>query len=176
MIRTLISGLHLQEKEILIRLTDLGLENAVWKAAALLDAQGGMNAIVGGLDSQAVRQRGIYDQVYGYGKEGHAPKLVEFLKKSKAKKIAINISDDFGFSDGLTPGMLGYLKKCVLRAGGKRKACFCGRSDYHVACPFDPRGSRSHEKSGGTVRGGFRRRGEGHHQSGKDRQDDPRDV
>ncbi len=101
--------------------TDLGLENAVWKAAALLDARGGMNAIVGGLDSEAVRQRGIYDQVYGYGKEGHAPKLVEFLKKSKAKKIAINTSDDFGFSDGLTPGMLSYLKKCVLRAGGKRK-------------------------------------------------------
>jgi len=101
--------------------TDLGLENSVWKAAALLDARGGMNVIVGGLDAEAVRQRGIYDQVYGYGKEGHTPKLVEFLKKSKAKKIAINTSDDFGFSDGLSPGMLGYLKKCVQRAGGKRE-------------------------------------------------------
>ena len=100
---------------------DLGLENAVWKAAGILDSYGGMDAIVGGLDAEAVRQRGIYDSVYGYGKEGHVEKVVEFVKKSKAKKIAVNTSDDFGFSDGLSPGMLGFLKKCVKKAGGKRK-------------------------------------------------------
>jgi len=32
---------------------DLRLENAVWKAAAILDTEGGMNAIVGGLDAEA---------------------------------------------------------------------------------------------------------------------------
>jgi len=101
--------------------TDLRLQNAVWKAAALLDSEGGMNAIVGGLDAEAVRQSGIYDSVHGYGKEGHFPKLVEYLKKSKAKRIAINTSTDFGFSDGLTPGMLGYLKKCVARAGPRKR-------------------------------------------------------
>lgn len=101
--------------------TDLRLGNAVWKAAAILDADGGMDAIVGGLDAEAVRQSGIYDLVSGYGKEGHVPKLVEFLKKSKARKIAVNTSSDFGFSDGLSPGMLGYLKKAVKKAGGKRR-------------------------------------------------------
>ncbi len=100
---------------------DLGLENAVWKSAALLDAEGGMEAIVGNLDAEPVKQSGIYDSVYGYGKEGHLPKLVELLKKSKAKRIAINTSNDFGFSDGLTPGMLGYLKECVRKSGGKRR-------------------------------------------------------
>ena len=70
---------------------------------------------------ETVRQSDVYDSVHGYGKEGHVPKLVEFLKKSKAKKIAINTSSDFGFSDGLTPGMLGYLRKCVSISGGKRK-------------------------------------------------------
>jgi len=100
---------------------DLRLQNAVWKAAALLDADGGMDAIVGGLDAEAVRQSGIYDSVSGYGKEGHVPKLIEFLKRTKAKRIAVNTSNDFGFSDGLTPGMLGYLKKCVTKSGGKRR-------------------------------------------------------
>jgi len=100
---------------------DLRLGNAVWKAAALLDAEGGMNAIVGGLDVEPVKQSGLYDSVHGYGKEGHVPKLVEFLKKSKAKKIAINTSNDFGFSDGLSPGMLGYLKKAIALAGGRKK-------------------------------------------------------
>lgn len=100
---------------------DLRLQNAVWKAAALLDAEGGMNAIVGNLDAEAVRQSGVYDTVHGYEKEGHYPKLVEFLKKSKARTIAINTSNDFGFSDGLTPGMLGYLKKCIAGAGPRKR-------------------------------------------------------
>jgi len=100
---------------------DLRLENAVWKAAALLDADGGMNAIVGGFDAEAVKQSGVYDSVHGYGKEGHVPKLVEHLKKSKPKTIAINTSADYGFSDGLTPGMLGYLKKALAKAGGRKK-------------------------------------------------------
>jgi Xaa-Pro aminopeptidase len=100
---------------------DLRLENAVWKAAAIFDAEGGLNAIVGGLDVELVRQSGLYDSVHGYGKEGYLPKLVEFLKKSKANKIAINTSSDFGFSDGLSPGMLGYLKRSVAKAGGRKK-------------------------------------------------------
>lgn len=100
---------------------DLRLQNAVWKAAALLEQDGGMNAITGNLDAEAVRQSDIYDSVSGYGKEGHVPKLVEFLKKSKGKTIAINTSADFGFSDGLTPGMLGYLKKAIAKAGGRKR-------------------------------------------------------
>jgi len=100
---------------------DLRLENSVWKAAAIVDAKGGMTAILGGFDAEAVKQTGLYDAVHGYGKEGHMPKVVEFLKKSKAKKIAVNTSSDFGFSDGLTPGMLGYLKECVKKSGGTRR-------------------------------------------------------
>ena len=95
---------------------DLGLDAVVWRSAALIDASGNDEALVGNLDAESVRQSGIYDSVYGYGRgEGASTKLGELVASKKPKKIALNSSTDYGAADGLTSGMAKYLKRSLRR-------------------------------------------------------------
>jgi len=89
---------------------DLGLGGVVWRSAGILEADGQSTAIVGNLDAEGVRQKGIYDDVIDYGKEGASKSLYEYVRRSKPKTIAVNSSYDFGLADGLSSGMRRYLR------------------------------------------------------------------
>jgi len=88
-----------------LRFTDLN-----WRSAAIIDKNGRKTAIVGSLESETVEQRKFYDDVIGYGSEGVAPKLREFVRKKKPRKIGVNTSFDEGAADGLSSGMEKYLR------------------------------------------------------------------
>lgn len=92
---------------------DLRLGDLTWRAAAMIARDGSRSAIVGSLELEAIKQRGFYDRVFGYGSEGAAPKLREFVDKQRPKKIAINTSHDLGAADGLTSGMERYLRAAL---------------------------------------------------------------
>ena len=98
---------------------DLRFSDLTWRSAAIIDQDGSRTAIVGNLDVEAVKQGKFYDQVTGYGSEGAAPKLRQFVAKRKPKKIGINTSYDEGAADGLTSGMQNYLRK-ALKSYAKR--------------------------------------------------------
>jgi Xaa-Pro aminopeptidase len=88
---------------------DLRLGDLTWRSAGIIEKDGTRTAIVGSLEVELVKQRKLYHQVMGYGSEGAAPKLREFLRRSKPKKIAVNTSQDEGAADGLSSGMQRYL-------------------------------------------------------------------
>jgi len=81
------------------------------------------------LETEAVRERGFYDSVYGYGNEGVAPKLRELVAQAKPKKIALNTSYDFGAADGLSSGMSAYVRKALKG----RSANFVSSEDLVIA-------------------------------------------
>ncbi|HME18809.1 MAG TPA: hypothetical protein VKF15_03625, partial [Nitrososphaerales archaeon] len=92
---------------------DLMFGNLTWRSAALIGADGSRTAIVGSLEVEAVKERGFYDSVYGYGTEGVAPKLKELVAKRKPGRIALNRSYDFGAADGLSTGMSAYIHRAL---------------------------------------------------------------
>jgi len=85
---------------------DLRFSDLTWRSAAIIERTGTKTAIVGSLEEETVRQQKFYDEIIGYGSEGAAPKLSEFVRKRKPKKIAVNTSYDEGAADGLTSGMV----------------------------------------------------------------------
>ncbi|TMI40500.1 aminopeptidase P family protein [Candidatus Bathyarchaeota archaeon] len=89
---------------------DLRFNDLTWRSAAIIESDGKKTAIVGSLEEETVRQQKFYDEIIGYGSEGASPKLKEFVRKRKPKKIAVNTSYDEGAADGLTSGMERYLK------------------------------------------------------------------
>ena len=89
---------------------DLRFNDLTWRSAAIIERDGKKTAIVGSLEEETVRQQKFYDEIIGYGSEGAAPKLNEFVRRRKPKKIAVNTSYDEGAADGLTSGMERYLK------------------------------------------------------------------
>jgi Xaa-Pro aminopeptidase len=89
---------------------DLRFNDLTWRSAAIIERDGKKTAIVGSLEAETVKQRKFYDEIIGYGSEGAAPKLFDFVRKKKPKKIAVNTSYDEGAADGLTSGMEKYLK------------------------------------------------------------------
>jgi Xaa-Pro aminopeptidase len=98
---------------------DLMFGNLTWRSAALIGADGSRTAIVGSLEAEAVKERGFYDSVYGYGTEGVAPKLKELVARRKPRKIALNSSYDFGAADGLSTGMDAYIRRALKGHTGK---------------------------------------------------------
>jgi len=92
---------------------DLQFGNLTWRSAALIAADGARVAIVGSLEVEAVKDRGFFDSVYGYGNEGVAPRLKELVSKQRPKKIALNRSYDFGAADGLSSGMNTYIRRVL---------------------------------------------------------------
>src|SRR6266481_8548645 len=100
---------------------DLRFSDLTWRSAAIIERDGRKTAVVGSLEEETVRQQKFYDEIIGYGSEGAAPKLNEFVRKRKPKKIAVNISYDEGAADGLTSGMERYLRS-ALKSYAKRFA------------------------------------------------------
>src|SRR5713101_7065446 len=84
---------------------DLRFSDLTWRSAAIIEKDGRRTAIVGNLDVEAVKQVKFYDEVFGYGSEGVAPRLRRFVGRRKPKKIAVNTSYDSGAADGLASGM-----------------------------------------------------------------------
>src|SRR5207247_8563396 len=89
---------------------DLRFSDLTWRSAAIIERNGHRTAIVGSLESETVGQQKFYDEIIGYGSEGAAPKLRDFVKKRKPQKIAVKKSHDEGDADGLTSGMDTYLR------------------------------------------------------------------
>ncbi len=83
-----------------------------WQSVLLLTADGRRIAIVGRLEAEAVRSRGIYETVISYD-ESLRPALLETLTGLDPQRIAINTSTNDVYADGLTHGMYqiltGYL-------------------------------------------------------------------
>jgi Xaa-Pro aminopeptidase len=92
---------------------DLRFSDLTWRSAAIVERDGRRTAIVGSLESETVGQQKFYDQIIGYGSEGAAPKLREFVKKRRPRKIAVNKSHDEGAADGLSSGMETYLRSAL---------------------------------------------------------------
>src|SRR5213594_4011923 len=92
---------------------DLRFSDLTWRSAAIIERNGRRTAIVGSLESETVGQQKFYDEIIGYGSEGAAPKLRDFVKKRKPQKIAVNKSHDEGAADGLTSGMETYLRAAL---------------------------------------------------------------
>ncbi|MBO0888882.1 hypothetical protein J2P12_07260, partial [Candidatus Bathyarchaeota archaeon] len=92
---------------------DLRFSDLTWRSAAIIEKDGHRTAIVGSLESDTVGQQKFYDDIIGYGSEGAAPKLRDFVKKRKPQKIAVNKTYDEGAADGLTSGMETYLKAAL---------------------------------------------------------------
>jgi Xaa-Pro aminopeptidase len=92
---------------------DLRFDHLTWRSAAIIGRDGERTAIVGGLESELVEKRGMYHKVIGYGSEGVAPALREFVSKRRPKRIAVNTSCDIGAADGLSSGMERYLKTAL---------------------------------------------------------------
>ncbi len=92
---------------------DLRFGDLTWRSAALIEKNGQRTAIVGSLETEAVQQRRIFDEVIGYGSEGAAPSLSKIITRKDPKKIAVNTSYDEGAVDGLTSGMERYLKAAL---------------------------------------------------------------
>src|SRR5712692_2020631 len=89
---------------------DLRFSDLTWRSAAIIEQNGTRTAIVGNLDVEAIKQVKFYDEVFGYGSEGAAPKLRQFVGRKKPRRIAVNTSYDSGAADGLASGMGEYLR------------------------------------------------------------------
>src|SRR6266571_5893050 len=59
---------------------DLRFSDLTWRSAAIIERTGTKTAIVGSLEEETVRQQKFYDEIIGYGSEGAAPKLREFVR------------------------------------------------------------------------------------------------
>ncbi len=108
---------------------DLRVDHLTWRSAAIVGRDGERTAIVGGLESELVEKRGMYHKVIGYGSEGVAPALREFVSMRRPKRIGVNTSRDLGAADGLSSGMERYLKT-ALRAYARR---FVSAEDVAIA-------------------------------------------
>ncbi|HEV8269279.1 MAG TPA: hypothetical protein VGR00_13630, partial [Thermoanaerobaculia bacterium] len=92
---------------------DVGLENAVARAAALFVDDGKelkAVAVVASYDVDGPRSSGLYAEVTPYGKEGLGPTLEKLLSKhTMSGKIGLDISYDTPIADGLTAGTRDWL-------------------------------------------------------------------
>lgn len=98
-------------------LPHLGSEHMVARAALIfiVDREGNYHriAIAASYDVSPLITSGIYDEVIAYKKEGVKPHLQRIINKFNPGKIAVNYSRDVAISDGLTVGMLAYLKESL---------------------------------------------------------------
>src|SRR5207244_13170024 len=62
---------------------DLRFSDLTWRSAAILERDGKKTAIVGSLEEETVRQQKFYDEIIGYGIEGAAFELSEYVRRRK---------------------------------------------------------------------------------------------
>src|SRR5437660_12281827 len=60
---------------------DLRFSDLTWRSAAIIERTGTKTAIAGTPEQETARQQQAYDEIIGYGSEGAAPKLNEFVRR-----------------------------------------------------------------------------------------------
>ena len=78
--------------------------NFTWQSAFIINKDGDTTAIVGSLELDNIKTKGLYKNVTGYLKSIKEP-LVEHIKSKNPKNIAINFSKNSELADGLTHGL-----------------------------------------------------------------------
>jgi Xaa-Pro aminopeptidase len=79
-------------------------QHCTWQTAWIITKTGQTIAIAGSLDVEAIRQKGLFEEVIPYI-QGIGPQLLRVLSYLKPRRIAINYSVDSVMADGLTHGM-----------------------------------------------------------------------
>jgi Xaa-Pro aminopeptidase len=87
-----------------------------WHSAFIAGADGRTRAIVGLYDKKGVEETGAYDTVVGYV-TGIKEPLLEYLRETNPKTIAVNYSKMSEICDGLTHGMYLTLHDFLAEAG-----------------------------------------------------------
>lgn len=91
-----------------------GKQTLTWDSALMITASGESICILGNLDKTLAEDTGAYDTVIGYDKSIREA-LLETIRRIDPQTIAINISKDDVFADGLHHGM--YLRLVEFLAG-----------------------------------------------------------
>ncbi|NSW53410.1 MAG: aminopeptidase P family protein [Anaerolineae bacterium] len=91
-----------------------GSQTLTWESVLMVTAGGETIAITGNLDKTLADDTGAYGTILGYD-QSIQPVLLETLRRLDPRTIAINISRDDVFADGLHHGM--YLKLLDFLAG-----------------------------------------------------------
>ncbi|MCX6568262.1 MAG: Xaa-Pro peptidase family protein [Candidatus Aminicenantes bacterium] len=87
-----------------------------WHSAFIVCADGRSRAIVGLYDQKGIEEAGAYDTVVGYV-TGIKEPLLEYLKETDPKTIAVNYSKTSEICDGLTHGMFLTLHEFLSEIG-----------------------------------------------------------
>jgi len=87
-----------------------------WHSAFIVGADGRTWAIVGLYDQKGIEETGAYDKVVGYV-TGIKEPLLEYLKETNPRTIAVNYSKTSEICDGLTHGMYLTLQGFLAEAG-----------------------------------------------------------
>jgi len=94
--------------------------DVTWHSAFIVTRQGNTCAIVGKYDQKTVEDIGAYDEVYSFV-EGIKSPLLDYLRRIKPEKIAINYSEDSEICDGLTHGMYLTLYRFLSEIGYEKR-------------------------------------------------------
>ncbi|MHA1907595.1 MAG: M24 family metallopeptidase [Candidatus Thorarchaeota archaeon] len=81
----------------------------VWQSALIFTQQGEKIAIIGSLDADGIKPKGIFDKIVTYDHKVSEP-LLEVLNEISPKQLAINYSINDVSADGLSVGMYRILK------------------------------------------------------------------
>jgi Xaa-Pro aminopeptidase len=84
--------------------------NLTWPSALILTRTGEKTAIVGTLEVEALKTKGVYDPIVGYDTSVKEP-LLEALERIQPQSIAVNFSENNLMADGLTHGLYLTLEK-----------------------------------------------------------------
>jgi Xaa-Pro aminopeptidase len=90
--------------------------HVTWHSAFIVGADGRTRAIVGLYDQKGIEETGAYDTVVGYV-TGIKEPLLEYLKETDPKTIAVNYSKTSEICDGLTHGMFLTLHEFLSEIG-----------------------------------------------------------
>ncbi|MCK5151814.1 MAG: aminopeptidase P family protein, partial [Candidatus Thorarchaeota archaeon] len=82
----------------------------VWQSALIFTKQGEKVAIIGSLDADGIRPKGIFDRIVTYDHKVSEP-LLEELDRISPNQLAINYSINDVSADGLSVGMYRILKE-----------------------------------------------------------------
>ncbi len=90
----------------------IGDNDLTWHSALILTREGKKIAIVGNLETEAVRQLNVFDEVLGYD-SAISGLLRDTITRLNPDGIAVNTSRNNVHADGLTHAMYEFLKECL---------------------------------------------------------------
>jgi Xaa-Pro aminopeptidase len=88
----------------------IGANDLTWPSALILTRNGGRIAIVGNLETDAVRRLQVFDEIIGYDTAVSGP-LRDTIARLNPDRIAVNTSRNNVHADGLTHAMYEFLKE-----------------------------------------------------------------